>query len=575
MSSERSSSAVRNLRSIFENKASDAAAAAAANTSAPDHRGRSSAGWNDNTPSRPTSKVRASFVPVEPAAGSITMASTTELGESGGSVPELTREESSAGRRRGSFSEGSDNMLPELRKTTSVSEEAERREKASNVAETIPEVAIESAADTPDLAVSAAHEKEVATETPLAKVEASKTKENKGDGREKEIAKPEEKTAGVETKQGAVKTAATGERAPAGEEEVSNRVVEAAQTASTPQVPETMAKSSSSPDCGSAPSQNPAAPVSDKEPKPAQTAKTPPQPIEAPKPSVMAAKSAASSKTAAPALKSPTNSTHSKPETTKTPTKKASRSSLAAPTAASVARMAAGTAASHAVKHSPPSKPKPRDTTKPVDLPSRLTAPTAASRAKHEPESAKPSSSTYSRPKPPLAKPTPRSSLAPGQRPGSSGSTTAGKKAPSHAPDGSFLERMMRPTAASAGKAHDKVETAKSPGRRSTAAPHAKTSVSSVKTNGHVKKPAKSGSSRPGTARSEDANTAGERMSGQQPVAVAADGESGKQHDHATPVDSADGTSHVDLAAVETTPQTNSDARAMEATPAFGDGEIR
>lgn len=134
----------------------------------------------------------------------------------------------------------------------------------------------------------------------------------------------------------------------------------------------------------------------------------------------------------------------------------------------------------------------------------------------------------------------------------------------------------MRPTAASAGKTHDKVETGKSPGRKSTAAAQAKASASSAKTNGHVKKPAKTGSSRPGTARSEDASVTRERLSGLQQQA--ADGQRGNEEGHATPVETAEGTVHVGLAndnKGETTPQTNGETRAMEATPAFGDGEIR
>jgi len=580
MSSERSSSAVRNLRSIFENKSSDA-------VTGPDHRGRSSAGWHDDTPSRPTSKVRASFVPVEPATGSTTMASTMEEGETGSGMPELTREESSASRRRGSFSEGSDRMLPEPRKTLLVSEEAERREKASNVAEAIPEFAMESAAATPSLAVTTARDKEMAMETPLVKVEVSKKKEKKGKKgkvEEKEAVKSEEGVAAVvaatEGEQSAVKTAEPVEpveQASAGRVEVLKPVVKDPQAAETPQSSGTVTESPLPSIVASAPLHSPAPSASDTDSKPAATAKTTSQPTEAAKTSVVAPKPAPSSKTTAPVLKSPTTTiSHPKPDATKTPTKKASRSSLTAPTAASVARMAAGTAASHhSLKHSPPSKPKPRDATKPIDLPSRLTAPTAASRAKHEPELAKPSSAT-SRPKPHSTKPTSRSSLAPGQRPGSSGSTTAGKKQASHPPDGSFLERMMRPTAASAGKTHDKVETSKSPGRKSTAAAQAKASVSSAKTNGHVKKPAKIGSSRPGTARSEDASAARERLSGLRQQA--GDGERGKEEGHATPVETAEETVHVGLAndnKGETTPQTNGETRAMEATPAFGDGEIR
>lgn len=118
-------------------------------------------------------------------------------------------------------------------------------------------------------------------------------------------------------------------------------------------------------------------------------------------------------------------------------------------------------------------KPKPRSPTRPVRLPSHLTAPTAASAAKHGEEAAaqKPARkpSTASRPAPkapaPAAKTqSSRTSLAPStaapKRPASRASTAAG------ASDG-FLARMMRPTASSSSKTHDKPA---SPPRRGAAA---------------------------------------------------------------------------------------------------------
>ncbi|KAK5147196.1 hypothetical protein LTR32_001322 [Rachicladosporium monterosium] len=136
---------------------------------------------------------------------------------------------------------------------------------------------------------------------------------------------------------------------------------------------------------------------------------------------------------------------------------------------------------------SPPSKAKARQGTKPVDLPSRLTAPTAASRAKHDAAPApsngsavngKPPTTTRPKPQPASTRPTPRSSM---QRPDSRASHP--NKKPAAAPaDGSFLERMMRPTAASSSKTHDKVE-AKSPPRTKPAA-----TVAKPKVNGHAKR---------------------------------------------------------------------------------------
>ncbi|KAF2483858.1 hypothetical protein BDY17DRAFT_116967 [Neohortaea acidophila] len=146
------------------------------------------------------------------------------------------------------------------------------------------------------------------------------------------------------------------------------------------------------------------------------------------------------------------------------------RSSLTAPTAASMARSEAAAAEKSTSSKTSPSnsKDKPREVTKPHALSSHLTAPTASSKAKHEPDSAAPSSSfasstfkssTASRPKPQPApaKPRPRTSLPTSQRPPSRDSTAGSTTRRSLAPvvEGSFLDRMTRPTAASASKNAD------------------------------------------------------------------------------------------------------------------------
>ncbi|CAE7207238.1 hypothetical protein PTNB73_07472 [Pyrenophora teres f. teres] len=101
-------------------------------------------------------------------------------------------------------------------------------------------------------------------------------------------------------------------------------------------------------------------------------------------------------------------------------------------------------------------KPAPKSPTRPVGLPSRLTAPTAASAAKHGEEQAAKKPATTARPATKIAAPkASRSSIAPSattatKRPESRTSTT------SSAPKGGFLERMMRPTAASSSKTHEK-----------------------------------------------------------------------------------------------------------------------
>ncbi|KAF2200723.1 hypothetical protein GQ43DRAFT_357039, partial [Delitschia confertaspora ATCC 74209] len=113
-------------------------------------------------------------------------------------------------------------------------------------------------------------------------------------------------------------------------------------------------------------------------------------------------------------------------------------------------------------------KPKPKSPTRPVRLPSHLLAPTAASVAKHSDETAQPVTrkpSTVSRPPPTKTAPPPRKAASrasvapqPAKRPDSRASTRG-------TPDDSFLARMMRPTAASASKTHEKVS---SPPRKTT-----------------------------------------------------------------------------------------------------------
>ena len=132
--------------------------------------------------------------------------------------------------------------------------------------------------------------------------------------------------------------------------------------------------------------------------------------------------------------------------------------------------------------HATATKPRPKSPTKPVRLPAAATAPTASSAAKHDESGAPPQArspgrqssvstgtkgraSSLSKPTRPIraslpahskpaekSKPKPRTSMA------STGASS-----------GSFLERMMRPTQSSAQKTHDKVEP-KSPPRKVSAA---------------------------------------------------------------------------------------------------------
>ncbi|KAK3674889.1 hypothetical protein LTR78_005233 [Recurvomyces mirabilis] len=439
MSTERSSSAVRNLRSLFENKAPE---------QSPDTRGRSpSHHLTESSPSRPASKVRASFVSVVPPTAA--MASSAEEAGVGSGMAELKRE-SSAGLRRGSFSENDGELegLLQLKKT--VSEEAERRQRDPKVAESIPEHVAFSAATTPNVKASMNGEEEQhIEESPLA------------DKVDKEPAHPDKPVTAAEEEPGTMKPADMSSEAVVSGGKALPPVAEDMRKGNEPKVQ----KSDEAPTTKALDS------AVEETKKPA-TSKPTPVSIKAP------AKAASSS------VKSPAKATTPpKPaETSTKPTqlaKKASRSSLTAPTAASVARAAGQDKPSS--KPAQPPMPK-RDATKPIDLPSRLTAPTAASRARHEPASTTTSApsnkqSTTSRPKPSTSstRPTPRTSFA---RPESRSSHTS-KKPPTSAPtEGSFLERMMRPTAASANKTHEKPEV-KSPPRGGS-----KTAAVKAKVNG-------------------------------------------------------------------------------------------
>ncbi|KAF2648302.1 hypothetical protein K491DRAFT_699023 [Lophiostoma macrostomum CBS 122681] len=172
-------------------------------------------------------------------------------------------------------------------------------------------------------------------------------------------------------------------------------------------------------------------------------------------------------------------------ETAKAPAPKTSRASLRPSTSSTTAHVVAkakapvaeakkpaskpataGPAAKDGTTTSPSGfkKPRPKSPTRPVRLPSHLTAPTASSSAKHEEDGSQKlarKSSTVSRPAAPKAAPaarkqTSRASLAPSttssaapKRPTSRASTRGGA-------DEGFLARMMRPTASSASKTHDK-----------------------------------------------------------------------------------------------------------------------
>ncbi|RMX86127.1 hypothetical protein D0869_03310 [Hortaea werneckii] len=553
MSTERSSSAVRNLRSIFENKGSD---------NSPDARGRSTSGLSNETSnsSRPTSRIRANFVSVEPPKMS---ALAPEEGVGKGSAE--GKRESTADIRRGSFTANTDEEALALKET--VSEEAHRREEESKIAQPIPEAAVESSGQTSAQTSGAGTPQMQATQdTKVQPVAVDPSPEQEAKVKEdKEPANPDKPTTAAEEEPVEMRPAE-----PANEEAVSggqalppvtedlrhSEVQESAPAAAAPaavETPEqkapeaettateavaTEAPSTESVPTGPLTTEPPVneAPATAQLDKAAQTVKKPePKETASAKTPSTAAKASPKPTQSAPTARSSTGGSKSPAATKKQasapseapkqkqPVKKASRTSLTAPTASSMSKShntdRTSTTSSKPSTAAKPEASKPK-TTKPIDLPSRLTAPTASSRAKHEPESAqapaprpsaassKPSAAPKPKPKPTSttssARPTPRSSLAPSQRPESRTSgTSAAPKKPAPA-DGSFLERMMRPTAASANKSHDKHDKTevKSPPR-----PSKTTAPPKPKTNGQVKKPAAATgapkpSSRPSTAKS-------------------------------------------------------------------------
>ncbi|RMY12193.1 hypothetical protein D0866_14245 [Hortaea werneckii] len=558
MSTERSSSAVRNLRSIFENKGSD---------NSPNARGRSTSGLSNeaSNSSRPTSRIRANFVSVEPPKMS---ALAPEEGVGKGSAE--GKRESTADIRRGSFTANTDEEALALKET--VSEEAHRREEESKIAQPIPEAAVESSGQTSAQTSGAGTPQMQAThDTKVQPVAVDPSPEQEAKVKEdKEPANPDKPTTAAEEepvemrpaepaneeavsggqalppvtedlRHSEVQDSAPAAAAPAAVETPEQKAPEAESTATeavATEAPATEAPSTESVLTGPLATEPPVneAPATAQLDKAAQSAKKPePKETASAKAPSTAAEASPKPTQSAPTARSSTGGSKSPAATKKQasapseapkqkqPVKKASRTSLTAPTASSMSKShSTDRTSSTSSKPSTAAKPetsKPK-TTKPIDLPSRLTAPTASSRAKHEPESAqapaprpsavssKPSAAPKPKPKPTSttssARPTPRSSLAPSQRPESrTSATSAPPKKPAPA-DGSFLERMMRPTAASANKFHDKHDKTevKSPPR-----PSKTTAPPKPKTNGQVKKPAAATgapkpSSRPSTAKS-------------------------------------------------------------------------
>lgn len=508
--SDRASSGVRNLRAMFENQNA---------ASSPEPRGRSPAGNGANDgASRPTSKVRASFVSVEPSGHIV-----KDLGASKG-----TSVNCPAAHRRESFSISDDlgEAVPtELKRV--VSEEKEQREKSSSVAETIPEQAVETressrapppireaAGEMPNLGsimkgsdfpepVGREAEQSKAQETATQAVVKSPTPE-KAEQKSTHAGpvaapaqNPDKIVTGVQ-EEASLKPADLKDEAAVSGGQALPPPTEVLQPSNatgpapeTPKAKESKPKANGKPAThGQAAAKKPSAistakasaakASSAKSPLPkspsvARVPKTPttPRPITTPSAAKSPAPTKAPSKTTAPK------------ESAKGPAPKTSRASLRPSTATTgtttIAAAKTKAAVTESKKPAAPKpttsapapkdstttspggfkKPRPKSPTRPVRLPSHLTAPTASSAAKHGEDATAPKlarkPSTVSRPAPKVAptahKQPSRASLAPStmtsKRPESRASTKG-------ASDEGFLARMMRPTAASASKTHEK-----------------------------------------------------------------------------------------------------------------------
>lgn len=198
-------------------------------------------------------------------------------------------------------------------------------------------------------------------------------------------------------------------------------------------------------------------------------------------------------------------------ETSKVPLKKPSRTSLASTTTkaqAAKTRQPAPSVSSNNVskkapKTSPESKIRPKSPTRPVRLPASATAPTTSSAAKLGGAGLAASTTNLGRKpstlkkdgKPPMSRVTgpsastlqkkpsrPSLPLQNGHERPKSRVSTAGSKAP----DEGFLARMMRPTASSASKTHEKVEPKTPPKKIAASKPRVKRESTGVDGQGKI-----------------------------------------------------------------------------------------
>ncbi|KAH0364976.1 hypothetical protein KCU65_g6451, partial [Aureobasidium melanogenum] len=459
---------------MFENNNSNNTTATSADSTSPD-RGRSNGHLSPaSNVDRPLSKVRSSFVSVEHGSPSSPTPAMDIDPQKTKDEYQSRQQESSASLRRHSFSlDDGSNAITNLRQ--SMTQEEERRGSNPMVAETIPEAAIEQtpAVTTPAVEakdylaagqiahgnndmpqsklrdeVSAEDVVEPATATQTSDTEAAQPMTLPADDMPAD--NPDKPVSGVQEEPGSMQPSDLTDRSlvsPTPDASADNKSAPPAELPSRARRGTVTAVDAS-------PASVPH--------RPANIVATAPEPSAEALPKTPTPDKKASLPT--PVKKSPA----AKPSSTlspKPPVRKPSNSSL-------TQAKSKADAASTKTK-SPQSKPtRPRSPTRPIKVSSHLTAPTAASAARQD---SQPSKASVSVSKPAVTnrpqvrapaattKPAARSSLA---STASVPKKTESKPASaSKGPDDSFLARMMRPTASSASKVHDKTEVKNPPKR--------------------------------------------------------------------------------------------------------------
>ncbi|KAK6003227.1 hypothetical protein QM012_001072 [Aureobasidium pullulans] len=503
MSVNRSSSQVRNLLAMFENNNTNTNNTTSTDSTSPD-RGRSnghlSPAFNGD---RPLSKVRSSFVSVEHGSPSSPSPAMDIDPQKTKDEYQSRQQESSASLRRHSFSlDDGSNAITNLRQ--SMTQEEERRGSNPMVAETIPEAAIE---QTPAVTTPAVEAKdylaagqiahgnsdipqsklrdEVSAEDVVEPAAATTTTKTKDSNTAQPMTlpaddmpadNPDKPVSGVQEEPGSMQPSDLTDRSlvsPTPDASADNKSESPAELPSRARRG-TVTTADASP--ASVPHRPANIVATAPEPSAEALPKTPTSVKKAPAPTPIKK---------SPAAKSSSNLSP------KPPIRKPSNSSL------TQARSKAE-AASTKTK-SPQSKPiRPRSPTRPIKVSSHLTAPTAASAARQD---SQPTKASISVSKPAVAnRPqarAPAASTKPAARSSLASTSSVPKKTESKpvnaskGPDDGFLARMMRPTASSASKVHDKTEI-KSPPKRTPSVIRSKAPIKPKSTN--IEKPKSSSS---------------------------------------------------------------------------------